>query len=309
MTDLAASHDDLRPLMFSIAYRMLGSVAEAEDIVQDAFLRIHEHGLTGSRVESPEAFATTVTTRLAIDALRSARRRRERYVGPWLPEPLVANDDNPARRIEMDETVSVAFLLVLERLSPGERAVFLLREVFGYGYPEIAQVLDRTEAACRQLMARARRHLSEAQPRFEPSAERREELAQRFFAALQGDDLEGLERLLADDVVFYGDGGGRAPAIRKPLRGGVAVARFLMSLSRRGDQLGVRVEPVVANAEPAARLLDSDGAMLGVLTLHVVGDRVAMIGNQINPAKLAHLGRVGDMFALLAGAGGSAHDE
>ncbi|HEX6515446.1 MAG TPA: RNA polymerase sigma-70 factor [Nocardioidaceae bacterium] len=303
MTDLAAAHDDLRPLMFSIAYRMTGSVAEAEDVVQEAFLRMHQHDRSGSTIESPEAFATTVTTRLAIDALRSARRRREQYVGPWLPEPLV-DEDEPSRRIEMDETVSVAFLMVLERLSPVERAVFLLREVFGYDYAEIARVVERTEANCRQLLARARRHLAEAQPRFEPSAERRVELAQRFFAALQGNDLAELERMLAEDVVFYGDGGGKAPAIRQPMYGAPAVARFLLGLYRRGAELGGRVEPAVANGEPAARLLDADGSLLGVLTLHVAEGRIAMLGNQINPDKLGHLGRVGDMFAMLRGTAG-----
>jgi RNA polymerase sigma-70 factor (ECF subfamily) len=301
MTDLAESHDQLRPLMFSIAYRMLGSVTEAEDVVQDAFLRMHQQTSAGTRLESPEAFATTVTTRLAIDALRSARRRRERYVGPWLPEPLVATDDDPARRMELDETVSTAFLMLLERLSPLERAVFVLREVFEYGYAEVARILERSEAGCRQLMTRARAHIAEARPRYEPSAEERSRLAQRFFAALQGDDMTALERLLADDVVFYGDGGGKAPAIRKPLVGAEAVGRFLLGLNRRGRALDVVIEPDAVNGEPGARLLAGDGSLLGVLTLHVAGGRITSIGNQINPDKLAHLGRVGDLTALMRG--------
>jgi RNA polymerase sigma-70 factor (ECF subfamily) len=164
MSDLAVAHDELRPLMFSIAYRMLGSVAEAEDVVQEAFFRMHRSGRAGVDVASFDAYATTITTRLAIDALRSVRMRRERDVGPWLPEPLLAGDDDPGHRIETDETVSVAFLILLERLSPLERAVFVLREVFGYEYEEIARVVERGEDACRQLMSRARRHLDEGPP-------------------------------------------------------------------------------------------------------------------------------------------------
>lgn len=294
------SYARLRPLVFSIAYRMLGSVAEAEDVVQEALLRIYQSTRDGTPVRSADALATTVTTRLAIDALRSARRRREAYVGPWLPEPLVASaDDDPSGRIEMDETLSVAFLTVLERLSALERAVFILREVFAYGYADIAAVLDRSEASCRQLLTRARRHLAEGQPRFDPSPQRCARLSSQFFAALEHGDLAGLERLLAEDAVFYGDGGGKAPAITAPLRGRVPVARFLRGLGRQGARLNVRIDPVLANGQPGARLLTSDGALIGVVSLEIEDGRVAAVHNQINPDKLAHLGRVGDMSALL----------
>ncbi len=300
MTDLEVAHDELRPLMFSIAYRMLGSVVEAEDVVQEAFLRIHKSTLEGTVVDSPDAFATTVTTRLAIDALRSARHRREHYAGTWLPEPLVESEDaDPAWRIEMDETVSIAFLTLLERLTPVERAVFLLREVFGYGYADIAAVVAKTEANCRQLLVRARRSIDEARPRFDPSPERREELFRRFFAALEEGDLAGLERLLAADVIFYGDGGGKAPAIRKPMQGATAVARFLLGLYRRGVRFGMQVELVHANGQPAARLLAPDGSLLGVLSLDVADGRIQVLRNHVNPDKLAHLGAVGDLAALL----------
>ncbi len=296
MTELAELHDDLRPLMFSIAYRMLGSVAEAEDVVQEAFLRIHRSELEGNQMMSPDAFATTVTTRLAIDALRSARLRRERYVGPWLPEPLLeAADADPAWRFEMDETVSVAFLMMLERLSPTERAVFLLREVFGYGYGEIAAVLDRSEASCRQLLSRARQHIEGAGRRFEHDTDRRSELTELFFAAVREGDLAGLERMLADDVVFYGDGGGRVQALHEPLTGRLPVARFLVGIFRRGAKVGAYAEVARANGQPALRLLTATGELVGVMSLAFERGRLAAVHNQINPDKLDHLGPIGDI--------------
>lgn len=300
MTDLAASHDELRPLMFSIAYRMLGSVADAEEIVQEAFLRMHKTTDGGEVLQVPDAYATTVTTRLAIDALRSARRRRETYPGSWLPEPILDDDADPAHHLELDDTVSIAFLAVLERLSPVERAVFLLREVFEYEYRDIAHVVQRNEANCRQLFTRARAHLAEDRPRFNPSPEQRAELASRFFAALRDGDVKGLERLLADDVAFYGDGGGKAPAIAKPLHGAGRVARFLLGLMRWGTRLDGRVVPVLANGDPAARLESTNGELLGVMSLEIVDDQIRAIRNQINPDKLHHLGPVGDMRALMA---------
>lgn len=301
VTDLAAAHDQLRPLMFSVAYRMLGSVTEAEDVVQDAFLRMHRSMLGGSRPESPEAYATTVATRLAIDTLRSARHRRETYVGPWLPEPLVESDaDDPAWQIEMDETVSLAFLVVLERLSPVERAVFLLRDVFGYAYGDVARVVGKSEANCRQQLLRARRHIDAARPRFETRSEEHRALTERFLTAVREGDVAGLERLLADDVVFHADGGGKAPAIQEPLYGVTRVVRFLTGLVRRGEPLGVRMEPAVANGQPALRLLGSDGALLGVLGLEIAGAQIVALRNQINPDKLRHLGPVGDLNALMA---------
>ncbi|MGH3359310.1 MAG: RNA polymerase sigma-70 factor [Nocardioidaceae bacterium] len=298
MTDLALAHDDLRPLMFSIAYRMLGSVAEAEDVVQDAFLRMHKATAAGATIETPDAFATTVTTRVAIDALRSAQARRETYIGPWLPEPIL--DDDPAHRVELDETVSIAFLVVLERLSPVERAVFLLREVFGYAYPEIAAVVEKSEANCRQLLVRAKRHLESEGPRF-ATAERRDEIAAQFFAALRTGDLAALERVLVDDITFYGDGGGKAPAIRRPLAGLVAVARFLRGLGRQAERLSAGVREAQVNGQPGAVLTDRNGDLIGVLALDIAEDGVRAIRNQINPDKLQHLGTVGDINSLTGG--------
>lgn len=299
MTDLTVDYAELRPLVFSIAYRMLGSVSEAEDVAQEAFLRMHKSTVEGSPPESPAAFATTVTTRLAIDALRSARRRREVYAGSWLPEPLLDTDTDPAHRVELDETVSVAFLVVLESLSPVERAVFLLREVFGYGYDEIATVVDKSEANCRQMLVRAKRHIDQAAPRFDPSPERRAELADGFLAALHDGDVAELERLLAEDVVFYGDGGGKAPAVARPLHGALQVARFLVGLRRAGSRFDASFEAVQANGQPGLRLLIGDGELVGLMSLQIVDSRVVAIHNQINPDKLAHLGPVGDLAALM----------
>lgn len=309
VTDLAASHDDLRPLMFSIAYRMLGSVAEAEDVVQDAFLRMHRSSLgrgesDATGWDSPDAYAATVTTRLAIDALRSARRRRERYVGPWLPEPLLgpAETTDPARRVEIDETLSMAFLVVLERLSPLERAVFVLREALGYEYAEIARVVGRSEGACRQLLARARRHIDEDRPRFAPTTEQHRALFERFLTAVRDGDVYGLEQLLAEEVTVYGDGGGKAPAAQSPVHGSVRAARFLVGLARRSLALGVRLEPTTANGQPAALAVGPDGALLGVLVADIADGRVTAVRNQINPDKLSHLGPVGDLAGLPGGA-------
>jgi RNA polymerase sigma-70 factor (TIGR02957 family) len=300
MADSGMAPGELRPLMFSTAYRMLGTVTEAEDVVQEAFLRLH----TGAPedLRSPEAYAVTVTTRLAIDALRSAHRRREQYVGPWLPEPLVeAEKADPAWQFEIDETVSVAFLVMLERLSPAERAVFLLREVFGYSYAEVASVIGKSEAACRQVFRRARQHIQRDRSRFAASAAQRDRLAQRFFAASREGDLAGLEHLLADDVMFYGDGGGQAPALRTPVHGPVQVARFVVGLGRQASRLGFRQDQARVNGQPGAMVRSADGVILAVVSLGIGGEHVSAIYNQINPAKLRHLGTVGDLGALLAG--------
>ena len=229
--------DELRPSAFAIAYRMLGSVSEAEDVVQEGLLRLHRAREGGKRIESPRAYLSTVVSRLSLDQLRSARVRRETYVGEWLPEPLVASaDDDPARKAEMADSLSLAFLVLLESLSPEQRAAFLLREVFDEPYGRIAEVIGTSEQNARQLAARARRHVAERRPRFEASREQREELATRFFAAVEEGDLEGLEELLAHDVVFRADGGGKAPAAARPVHGRAKVARTLIAQMRAGTR-------------------------------------------------------------------------
>jgi RNA polymerase sigma-70 factor (ECF subfamily) len=292
---------ELRPGAFAVAYRMLGSVSEAEDVVQEAFLRLHETLSGGTRIESPGAYLSTVVSRLCIDHLRSARVRRESYVGEWLPEPLLSSaEDDPARHAEMADSLSLAFLVLLESLSPEQRAAFLLREVFDHPYDRIAEIVGTSEDNARQLVARARRHVEERRPRFEASRERREELAQRFLAAAQEGDLEALERLLADDVVLHGDGGGRVPALARALHGRARVARTLVAWVRVATRTdGVSMRPVEVNGHPGAMLLDPEGRLLGVWSLDIADGRIQAISSVVNPDKLGHLGPVGDLRVLL----------
>jgi len=218
---VADAYESLRPLMFSIAYRMLSSVSEAEDVVQEAFVRYQRALADGTVVESPKAYLSAVVTRLAIDQLRSARVRREVYVGEWLPEPIVDGDgaDDPARIVEQAESLSMSFLLILERLTPVQRAVFLLHDVFDYDYDEIASIVGRTPATVRQNAVRARRHIEANKPRFDTSPAERDELVTQFFAAANNGDVDGLIEMLAEDVIVYGDGGGKVPQWAAPING------------------------------------------------------------------------------------------
>jgi RNA polymerase sigma-70 factor (ECF subfamily) len=293
---------ELRPLLFSIAYRMVGSASEAEDLVQEAFLRFHRAVVGGEGVDSPKAWLSAVTTRLAIDHLRSARVRRERYVGAWLPEPLVTSPEDAAAHAETADTLSLAFLVLLERLSPVQRAVFLLHDVFGYGYAEIAGLIGKSEENCRQIASRARRHVEDGRPRFEASRRQREELASRFFAAIEQGDTEGLVGLLAADAVLYGDGGGKAPALAAPLHGAERVARLLLGLARRGRAAGMRFAPAEINGHPGLLTFDPAGRLLGVLALDIADGRVQTVRSIVNPDKLRHLGPVGDSSAMFGGA-------
>jgi RNA polymerase sigma-70 factor (ECF subfamily) len=291
---------ELRPLMVSIAYRMLGTVSEAEDIVQDAFLR-YEHAVGGDvEIESPKAYLSAVVTRLAIDQLRSARHRRETYVGEWLPEPVLTDDPaDPARQAETADSLSMAFLLLLERLSPVERAVFLLHDVFAYNYDEIAPIVDKSPANCRQVALRARRHVESDKPRFEASRRARDELAARFFAAVQAGDVDALVTMLADDVVVYGDGGGKAPQWSRPIVGAMHVARLFGALGRRFGPVGVELELRQINGQPGAIVRDGEGLVVNVLVLDIADGRVRTVRSVINPDKLHHLGPVADARALL----------
>jgi RNA polymerase sigma-70 factor (TIGR02957 family) len=291
----------LRPSAFAIAYRMLGSVSEAEDAVQEGFLRLHRVRAGGERIESPRAYLSTVVSRLALDHLRSARVRRETYVGEWLPEPLVASaDDDPAHKVEMADSLSLAFLVVLESLSPEQRAAFLLREVFDEPYDRIAEIVGTSEQNARQLAARARRHVEQRRPRFEASREQREELATRFFAAAEEGDLQGLEELLAADVVLRGDGGGKAPAFKRAIHGRARVARTLIAGLRAGARVGgftSRREDV--NGQPGALFVDREGGLIGVMVLDVAEGQIQGVSSIVNPDKLRHLGPLADLQALL----------
>jgi RNA polymerase sigma-70 factor, ECF subfamily len=290
--------ESLRPLMFSIAYRMLASVSEAEDTVQEAFLRYQRALDNGDEIESPKAYLSAVVTRLAIDQLRSARMRRETYVGQWLPEPLLTDDD-PAALAERADSLSMAFLLLLERLSPVERAVFLLHDVFAYGYDEVAAIVGKSEANCRQLASRARRHVEAEKPRFEASQRERDELAARFFAAVSDGDVDGLVDMLAADVVVYGDGGGKAPQWGRPIVGADRVSRLFATLGRQMAELSVTATLHEVNGQPGAVVRDAEGQVVNVLSLEIVDGAVQTIRSVINPDKLHHLGPVADAWALL----------
>lgn len=288
--------EELRPMLFAIAYRILGSVAEAEDAVQDTWLRYESSPTVPT---STKAFLSAVVTRISIDVLRSARVRREAYVGPWFPEPLVTDPyQDPERSAELADSLSMAALLLLERLTPLERAVFVLREVFGFGFPEVAAAVGRSEAACRQLAVRARRHMDLGRPRFEADRREREELAARFFDALRDGDVDGLRELLAADVQMVGDGGGKAPAFSKGVVGVDNVARVLGSNFPMLARVDARVEPHEVNAQPGAILHDRDGKVIGTLTLDVLDGRIQTIRAVLNPDKLGHVGAVADAWAV-----------
>ena len=292
--------EQLRGYAFAIAYRMLGSVGEAEDVVQEAMLRLH--AVDPAVVRSPTAYAATVTSRLALDQLRSARARRETYVGTWLPEPVLG-EPGPAERAELRESLATAFLVVLETLGPVERAVFVLHDLFDLPYAEVAGVVGRTEPACRQIAARARRRVAERRPRFDPPAARRDELVRRFLAALEDGDVAGLEKLLAEDVEYAGDGGGRAPALRRPVTGTLRVARMLIGLVRQAGRHGLRLEPVLVNGGQGARVVDAAGRLVTVLSWDVRDGQVAAVRSVLNPEKLRHLGPLRDPSDFLGAPG------
>ncbi|WP_330305526.1 MULTISPECIES: RNA polymerase sigma-70 factor [unclassified Streptomyces] len=288
--------EELRPLLFSIAYRILGSVSEAEDAVQESWLRF---AASRAQPASAKAFLSAVVTRVSIDVLRSARVRREEYVGSWFPEPLLTDPyEDPARSAELADSVSMAALLLLERLSPLERAVFVLREVFCFGFPEVASAVGRSEAACRQLAVRARRHMDAGRPRFEADRREREELAGRFFDAFREGDVDGLRELLAADVSMVGDSGGKAPQWGSGIFGAENVARLLAAIATPFVRIGGVVEPQEVNGQPGAVFRDRDGKVVNTLGLDILDGRIQAIRSVINPDKLGHVGPVADAWAV-----------
>jgi RNA polymerase sigma-70 factor, ECF subfamily len=292
----AEEFEQLRPLLFSIAYRILGSVSEAEDAVQETWLR---YEASPTQPTSTKAFLSAAVTRISIDVLRSARVRREEYVGQWFPEPLLTDPyEDPERSAELADSVSMAALLLLERLTPLERAVFVLREVFGFSFPEIASAVGRSEAACRQLAVRARRHMDAGRPRFEADRREREELAARFFDAFREGDVDGLRELLAADVQMVGDGGGKAPQW-KHIIGAEKVARMLAAIVAPFVRIGGVLEPHEVNGQPGAIFRDRDGKVLSTLALDILDGRIQTIRSVINPDKLGHLGPVADAWAVI----------
>jgi RNA polymerase sigma-70 factor, ECF subfamily len=292
----AEEFEELRPLLFAIAYRILGGVAEAEDAVQETWLRYES---SPTQPTSTKAFLSAVVTRISIDVLRSARVRRETYVGQWFPEPLLADPyEDPARSAELADSVSMAALLLLERLTPLERAVFVLRDVFGFGFPEVAAAVGRSEAACRQLAVRARRHMDVGRPRFEADRQEREELAARFFDALRDGDIDGLREVLAADVQLVADAGGKAPAFARSVFGADNVARVLALNIPVLVKIDARVEPRELNGQPGAIFRDRNDKVVGTVTLDVLGGRIQTIRAVVNPDKLGHLGPVADAWAI-----------
>jgi RNA polymerase sigma-70 factor (ECF subfamily) len=294
-----------RPLLFSIAYGMTGSVADAEDIVQDAYLGLTRARQAGTTVNDPKAYLTTAVTRRGINYLSSARVRRETYMGDWLPEPVVVplGEPGPAEHAELADSLSMAFLVLLEVLSPVERAVFMLREVFGCGYPDVARITGKSEVNCRQIFARARQRIAaggQADGSMPAPARRAEgaELARRFFAASEGGDLDALLALLAPDVVFYGDGGGKAQSLGQPLAGRQRVLRLIAGLFRRGRLLGATLRPTWVNGQPGAVTYDAAGRVINVFALEVADGLVQTIRSVVNPDKLGHLGPVSDLARL-----------
>ncbi len=283
------SFESYRPLMFSIAYRMLGSAMEAEDIVQEAYLRYQ--AVPEEQVKSAKALLCTIVTRLCINQLQSAREKRETYIGPWLPEPILTGDSallSPAAQMSVDESISMAFLVLLESLNPPERAVFLLREVFDYPYDEIAEIVGKEEATCRQLFSRAKKHLAEGRPRFKPSPEAHRQMLERFTNAVGEGDLEGLTQLLSNNVVMWADGGGKARgAATHPLHGREAVARFLIASTRFPTE-SYRAEMAEVNGEPAVILRAGERAIV-VFTIEIDESAVCEIRVVGNPDKLKYL--------------------
>ena len=297
----AEEFEELRPLLFSIAYRILASVTEAEDAVQETWLR---YEATPVQPTSAKSFLSAVVTRISIDVLRSARVRRETYVGPWFPEPLLTDPyQDPERSAELADSVSMAALLLLERLTPLERAVFVLREVFAFSFREIADAVGRSEAACRQLAVHARRHMDAGRPRFEADRREREELAGRFFDAFREGDVDGLRELLAADVQLVGDTGGKAPQVASHIIGAENVIRVLTALIPPFVRSGGTVEPHEVNGQPGAISRDRDGKVLNAISLDILDGQIQTIRSVLNPDKLGHVGPVGDAWTVLREAG------
>ena len=293
---LPASHfgsfQEYRPLLFSIAYRMLGSGDEADDVLQDAYLRFQAAPL--EEVRSPKAYLSTIVTRLCLNELKSARVTREQYVGEWLPEPIASREidelADPERRMTDYESISIAFLSLLQKLTPAERAVFVLHEVFDYGYDEVAAILDKSEVACRKLFSRAKRYLAENRPRFTTTPEEHRRLLEQFMRASSTGDLNGLTTMLADDVVFWADGGGKVRgAALLPVRGRDAVARFISGLTARFMPQDVRFGISDVNGRPTLLAHNTVGTALFVVSVEVDAGRIQSIWAIANPDKLGRV--------------------
>jgi RNA polymerase sigma-70 factor (ECF subfamily) len=279
--------ESYRPLLFSIAYRMLGSAMEAEDMVQETYLRYRD--VPDEEIQSPKAYLSTIVTRLCLDQLKSARNQRENYFGTWLPEPVLTSK-TPGAIAGQHDSISMAFLVLLESLSPIERAIFLLREVFDYSYAEIAEIVGKSEANCRQYYHRARQYIHERRPRFEPDPGEQEKLVKGFLEALESGDVDGLTQVLANEVVLFGDGGGKVPTVRYPVGGREKVVQLLLSFYRQSPA-DLRIEIAEVNGA-AAMLCWSQDQLILVTAFTMAQKRIQAIYNLLNPDKLAYLYRL-----------------
>ncbi len=281
--------EEQRPKLFSIAYRMVGSAMDAEDIVQDAWLNYQRQS---TAPDNPSAYLRKIVTNLSLDYLKSARVQREQYIGEWLPEPIVTDTSSPAEELSKAETISVAFLVILETLSPVERAVFILREVFDYGYDDIANILDKSEATCRKIFSRAKQHIQTNRPRFETSPETHTKIVTQFRSALNTGDLSQMTTLLADDVTLVSDGGGKVPAAIRPLQGRDIIMKFLAGLYKRANDMGVSyvIEGCILNGEQGiiGRDTKTNTPFLAA-TFEVNQSQIIAIRIVRNPEKLSHL--------------------
>jgi RNA polymerase sigma-70 factor (ECF subfamily) len=276
-----------RRLLFSLAYRMLGSVADAEDIVQEAYLRWQS--AKDEEIRAPKAYLSTIVTNLCINQLQSARVKREEYIGPWLPEPLITDENqDPMRNIQMADSLSMAFMILLESLTPTERACFLLREVFDYDYEEVARMVGKSEANCRQMVSRARQHVRERRTRFDSPREMQSRLTEQFMKACASGDLEGLMSILAEDVSVTSDGGGKVTAARKPIHGADRVARFFTGLVNKAGASRISVRPTEVNGQPGF-ITYFNGHLVNVVALDIADDRIRDIYIVVNPDKLRNL--------------------
>lgn len=286
--------EEQRPLLFGVAYRMLGSATEAEDIVQEAYLRFRI--VDAAEVRSLRSYLTTIVTRLCLDQLKSAHVQREQYVGPWLPEPIVMSAtpgaSSPESVVQAQESISYAFLVLLERLGPIERAVFLLREVFDYGYDEVANMVGKSQAACRQIFHRARQRLDEARPRYEADRDERQRLTERFIAAATSGDMQGLISMLATDITLWSDGGGKVSAAMNLIRGAQPSAALVIGLASKPAYIEYEyasIEISDINREPAVVLRNPTGGVTNVVMFEVVDGRIQQIFIVRNPDKLSHV--------------------
>ncbi len=280
-----------RPLLFSIAYRMLGSVMEAEDMVQETFVRYQQADL--ATVQMPKHYLCAIVTRLCLDNLKSARHQRETYIGPWLPEPVLTEQqpelENPAGVVSTLDSISMAFLVLLEALNPLERAVFLLREVFDYDYTEIAVMLEKSETACRQAFSRAKKHISAQRSRFDVSRETHQHMVMKFVQAIQVGELSALQSLLAEDVTIWSDGGGKIAAAIRPIHGRDAAAQFIAGLAKQSKKVNAIAEIVILNGRESILVRNGAGKLETVLMLESDGSHLTALHFIRNPDKLRHL--------------------